>query len=147
MGLWRRILDIGFRIAKTHQVKIRYLLAGGLNTVVGLSVYPMLYYLASSLELHYLIILVISQLVCIAFSFLTSKFLVFRTSGNYRQEFWRFLTFHAFYFLLNLVVLPILVDFVGLNPVWAQTIFALLIIVSSYFWHSRYTFTSIKVLP
>ena len=145
MGLWRRGLDIGLGIASRHQTKVRFLLAGALNTAIGLAVYPGLYFLAAPLKLHYLTILAVSQVVCVAFAFLTNKFLVFRTSGNYLRESGKFLTFHLSYFLLNLAALPALVELAGMNPVWAQTLFAVLVIVTSYFWHSRITFSSSKV--
>jgi putative flippase GtrA len=146
MRSWRRGLNIVLGIASRHHTKIRFLIAGALNTTVGLSVYPIIYYFATPFGTHYLIIFVISQVLCITFSFVTNKFLVFQTSGNYLQEFAKFLTFHFLYFLANLAALPALVELAGMNPVWAQTLFAFLVIVTSYFWHSRYTFTSLKVL-
>ena len=145
MGRWQSCLETGRCFADRHQTKVRFLLAGMLNTAIGLAVYPALYYLAAPLKLHYLIILAISQVLCIGFAFLTSKFLVFRTKGNYLKESGKFLTFHLTYFLVNLAALPALVEFAGMNPVWAQTLFAVLVIVTSYFWHSRITFSSTKV--
>jgi putative flippase GtrA len=147
MGRWQTCLEAGRNLADQHQIKIRFLLAGVLNTIIGLAVFPALYFLAAPLKLHYLIILVISQVVCVIFAFLTSKFLVFRTSGNYLRESGKFLTFHLSYFLVNLAALPALVELAGINPVWAQTMFAVLVIVTSYFWHSRITFASTKVVP
>ncbi|MBI3441813.1 MAG: GtrA family protein [Proteobacteria bacterium] len=144
MGRWQRCLENGRCLADRHQTKVRFLVAGAFNTVVGLAVYPALYFLAAPLKFHYLTILAISQVVCIAFAFLTNKFLVFRTSGNYLRESGKFVTFHLSYFLVNLAALPALVEFAGMNPVWAQTLFAVLVIVTSYFWHSRITFSSTK---
>lgn len=146
MGRWQRCVDAGRCLAEQHQTKIRFLLAGALNTALGLAVFPALYFLAAPLKLHYLIILSISQTLCITFAYLTNKFLVFKTSGNYLRETGKFLTFHLSYFLVNLAALPALVEFVGVNPVWAQTLFAVLVIVTSYFWHSRITFSSSKVV-
>jgi len=91
---------------------------------------------------YYLIVLTVSQIVCVTFAFLTNKFLVFRTKGNYGTEFMKFITFHLSYFLVNLAALPVLVVFFGINPIIAQTSFAVMVIVSSYFWHSRITFSS-----
>lgn len=142
---WRRGLDMGLSIARYHQTKVRYLLAGVLNTAIGLTVYPALYFFTAPLKFHYLTVLTISQVVCIAFAFLTNKFLVFKTSGNYLRESGKFLAFHISYFLVNLAALPALVVFAGMKPVWAQTLFAMLVIVTSYFWHSRITFSSSKV--
>lgn len=145
MGRWQSCLDIGLGFVSRHQTKVRFLLAGALNTVVGLAVYPGLYFLAAPLKLHYLTILAASQVVCVIFAFLTSKFLVFRTSGNYLKESGKFLVFHLSYFLVNLAALPALVELGDMNPVWGQTLFAVLVIVTSYFWHSRITFSSSKV--
>jgi putative flippase GtrA len=145
MGRWQGYLDAGLSLAGRHQTKVRFLLAGAFNTAIGLSVYPALYFLAAPLKLHYLTILVVSQSVCITVAFLTSKFLVFRTSGNYKKETGKFLAFHLFYFMVNLAALPLLVEFAGMHPVWAQTLFAVLVIVTSYFWHSRITFSPTKV--
>lgn len=145
MGQWQICLANGRNLVDRHQTKIRFLLAGALNTAIGLAIYPALYFLLAWLQLHYLTILTISQLLCVVFSFLTNKFMVFRTSGNYLREFGRFATFHLSYFLVNLAALPVLVEFAGMNPVWAQTLFAMLVIFTSYFWHSRITFSSTQV--
>lgn len=146
MGQWQSCLGKVRSLADQHQTKIRFLIAGAFNTTIGLALFPALYFLAAPMKLHYLVILTISQVLCISFAFLTSKFLVFRTSGNYLRETGKFLTFHLTYFLVNLAALPALVEFVGMNPVLAQTLFAVLVIVTSYFWHSRITFSSSKVM-
>lgn len=129
-------------LAERHQVKIRFLLAGFLNTAFGLGTFPVLYYMLAACKLHYLIILTISQVICISFAFLTNKFLVFRTKGNYVAEILKFITFHLSYFIVNLFALPVLVELFHLSPVIAQSLFAVLVIASSYFWHSRITFLS-----
>ena len=145
MGRWQSCLETGRCLAGRHRTKVRFLLAGALNTALGLAVYPALYFLAAPLKFHYLTILVISQAVCVTFAFLTNKFLVFRTSGNYLRESGKFIMFHLVYFLVNLAALPFLVELAGMHPVLAQTLFAVLVIVTSYFWHSRITFSSAKV--
>lgn len=142
MGRWQICLENGLGLVDRHQTKFRFLLAGVLNTAIGLMVYPALYFSLAPLKLHYLTILTISQVLCVTFAFLTNKFMVFRTSGNYLREFGKFVTFHLSYFLVNLAALPVLVEFAGMNPVWAQTLFAVLVIVTSYFWHSRITFST-----
>lgn len=127
---------------RRHETKIRFLLAGGLNTAFGLTAYPVFFFLLKPVQLHYMVVLAITQLTCIAFSYLTNKFLVFRTKGDYLRETSRFILFHASYFAVNLAALPVLVEIVGLPPVWAQTSFAVAVIVTSYFWHSRITFAA-----
>jgi putative flippase GtrA len=121
-------------------MKVRFLLAGALNTAVGLAAYPVLFFLLAPLKLHYMVVLGITQVTCVAFSYLTNKFLVFRTVGNYLRESGKFALFHLSYFLVNLVALPVLVEVVGMSPVWGQTLFAVAVIITSYFWHSNVTF-------
>lgn len=128
------------KLIRQHEVKLRFLFAGTLNTVFGLAAYPSLYFLLAAFRLHYMAVLGITQITCVVFSYLTNKFLVFRTVGNYLRESGKFVLFHLSYFLVNLIALPFLVEIVGISPVWGQTLFAVSVIVTSYFWHSNITF-------
>lgn len=134
---WSKIINLSGQ----HETKIRFLLAGGLNTVVGLAMYPVLYFVLVRRGLNYMTILLISQSLCIVFAYITNKYFVFRTDGHYITEFIKFTTFHMGYLLLNLAALPAMVEWLHMNPVIAQTLFAILVIVSSYFWHSSITFS------
>ncbi len=123
--------------------KIRFLIVGAINTAVGFSVYPLLYITLEPKGLDYLSILIISQIICTTFSFVGNKYFVFKTQGNLHIESTKFFTFHAFYFLLNILCLPALVEVIKLNPILAQTLFSVAIMVTSYFWHNLITFKSI----
>jgi putative flippase GtrA len=130
------------RWAREHETQLRFVAVGGFNTGVGLATYPVLYLATRPWGLHYLLVLLLSHAFCQAVAFLTSKHFVFRTRGNYLPEFGHFVTFHLAHLGVNLVVLPLLVELLGLNPVWAQPGFTVLVVVTSYFWHSRVTFSS-----
>lgn len=127
-----------------HQQKIRFLLVGGFNTVVGLSAFPILYFLLEPFHLHYMTILVIGQILCVLSAFITNKYLVFRTRGNHLRELLKFSTFYSAYFLVNLVMMPLLVEVAGLHPALTQVLISIGIIVSSFFWHSKITFNAGK---
>ncbi len=129
-------------LMRIHETKLRFLFAGGLNTLFGLAVFSVLTWLFAPLSLHYLVVLTIAQIVSVTFSFLTNKLLVFRTRGRYVSELGKFVTFHIGYFVVNLIALPIMVEFARIPPVWAQLLFATVVIITSYFWHSRITFQS-----
>ena len=132
------------RSASGRMVKLRFVLAGVLNTCFGLTAFPTLFFLLAPLDLHYLFILVISHILSVTFSFLTSKYFVFRSSGSTKDEYLRFILFHAGHLVLNLAALPLLVALTAISAVWCQTIFAIAVVISSYFWHSRITFSSKK---
>ena len=130
-------------IAK-HRRKIDYLVVGGINTVIGLSAFPALYFLTKPYQLHYMVVLAISQVFCVTVAFFTNKHLVFRTQGNHLSEYLKFSAFYSAYFVINLIVMPILVEFAGMNPVKSQILISIGIIISSYFWHSKITFAPKK---
>lgn len=128
----------------THHKKIRFLMVGVLNTIVGLSVYPILYLLMFPVGFGYIEILMVAQFLCITFSFISNKYFVFKTQGNFKKEYLKFFAFHGVYFLINLIALPVLVEVFEVNPIVAQTSYSLLIIVTSYFWHNAITFKEVK---
>jgi len=144
MSVWRHHIETGKQLAAVHKTKMHFILVGALNTAFGLAAYPILYMLLTPLRFHYLQVLAVSQVICITFAFVSNKYMVFRTVGNHVQEYLRFLTFHMIYFLINLAVLPLMVEVLSMSPIWAQSFFAVAVIVSSYFWHSRITFTAHK---
>jgi putative flippase GtrA len=127
-----------------HDKKLRFLIAGAINTAVGLGVYPLLYWSLQPMGAGYLEVLIISQILCITFSFITNKYYVFKSKGNLKKEYFKFFAFHGFYFVLNLVCLPILVETMKINPIISQTLFSVAVIVTSYFWHNAVTFKSVK---
>jgi len=114
------------------------------NTVVGLAVYPILYLVFEPIGMGYIQVLVIAQVVCISFSFVSNKYFVFKTKGNLKKEYLKFFAFHGFYFALNLVCLPILVEAFKINPIISQTGFAIAVIMTSYFWHNAVTFKTAR---
>jgi putative flippase GtrA len=119
---------------------LRFLIAGGLNTLFGLALYPLLLWSVPALHHHYMIALLIAQAVCLCFAFVTYKLGVFRTQGRLLQEFAAFASYYLFNYALNWGALPLLVEAGGLSPIAAQMGFSLLLIAGSWFWHSRVTF-------
>lgn len=132
------------RVYIAHKKEFRFLLAGMVNTCVGLATYPLLYLVLEPVGVGYIAVLVIAQVVCITFSFWTNKYFVFKSKGDLRSEYVKFFSFHGLYFLINLIALPALVELIQLNPMIAQTIFSIFIIVTSYFWHNAVTFKTPK---
>ena len=60
-----------------------YLYVGIVNTIVGLSVFPILYFVLFEFNFHYLQILTGSYIISVLFAYMTNKGYVFKTSGNY----------------------------------------------------------------
>ena len=60
------------RFGKLHGRPMRFLVAGGLNTVVGTSAYPLLLWLSPWFREHYLVALALVQAFCLCFAFTLS---------------------------------------------------------------------------
>jgi len=131
-------------LRKIKDKRVRYLIIGGVNTVVGFSVYPILYILLCPKYLNYFTTLVVSQLICISVAYVNTKKMVFMTKGGWGPEFLKFIGFHGIIIAANLILLPVMVDRFGINPIVAQTTYSFLIVVSSYGWHSKITFVERK---
>jgi len=119
---------------------LRFLIAGGINTVFGLAFYPLLLWSVPYLRTHYLVGLAISQTICLIFAYSTYKLGVFRTRGNIAREFGTFSSFYLFNYAANWAALPFMVEVGRIPPMIAQIGFTAVLIVGSYFWHSRVTF-------
>lgn len=130
-----------WRILPEHnKKKIRFIVIGAFNTLWGLSAYPIMYFFLTPLKLHYLVILLINYIINMNVAFLTNKYFVFKTTGNHLQEYGRFAFLQVVCFIINLAALPALVEFAGIKPIYAQSLFVFFVIVSSYLWHNKITF-------
>lgn len=123
---------------------VRYLLAAGFNTAFGLAIYPALLWTLPWLRVHYMIGLLIAQAVSLWFAYASYKLGVFQTRGDYAREITAFLSFYGVNYAANWIALPALVEFGHIPPIIAQLMFSVVIMVSSYFWHSKVTFKGAK---
>lgn len=128
-----------------HREKIIYLAAAAWNTVFGLFVFAALYYFLSE-KVHYLLVLVLSNVISITNAYLSYKFFVFKTYGNHLREYLRFYLVYGASFLINVILMLVFVDSLGINPVFAQGIVLFIILVSSYVSHKYYSFKCIPSL-
>ncbi|MDK2760286.1 MAG: GtrA family protein [Sphingopyxis sp.] len=119
---------------------LRFAIAGAVNTVFGLAIYPLLLWSDPWLHRHYLVALGIAQAISLCFAFATHKLGVFRTRGNVVREFGVFSSFYLVNYAANWAALPLLVEVGGVPPVLAQLGFTVVLIIASWFWHSRVTF-------
>jgi putative flippase GtrA len=127
-------------LALTEHRPVRFLIAGGANTALGLAFFPLLVWSTPYFQAHYLVALAISQIVCLLFAFATHKLGVFRTRGGWLREFAKFSSYYVFNYAVNWAALPLLVDVGGAPLIPAQLGITLVLIIGSWFWHSRVTF-------
>jgi putative flippase GtrA len=118
---------------------VRFLIAGGFNTVWGYGSFALLYYLLSPC-LHYFAILTIANVINVTVSFTTYKFLVFCTRGNYLREYLRFYAVNAIPIILGYVLFPLLTQALHVNPYLAQAFILVVTVITSYFGHKHISF-------
>jgi len=127
------------RLYEQHSEKINYLLVGGWNTAVGYGAFVALYHLLGH-QVHYLFILVLSNIISITNAYVGYKIFVFKTEGNYLREYARFYVVYGSAFLFNFVLLPLCVEIFRLSPVIAQAGLMFINVIFSYFGHKNFSF-------
>ena len=127
------------RLYDRHSEKINYLLVGAWNTAVGYGAFVALYHLLGH-QVHYLLILVLSNVISITNAYIGYKIFVFKTEGNYLREYTRFYVVYGSAFLLNFALLPLCVEIFRLSPVIAQAGLMFINVVFSYFGHKNFSF-------
>ncbi len=135
MGLMKHV----GAIVSDHRFK--FLLVGGTNTVVGYVVYGALYqFVFRAVPLGYVISLVISYAISIVLAFYLYRRFVFKVTGHVVRDFIRFVGVYAVAITVNIVALPVLVEFAHVPPLIAQLIVIVATTLLSYFGHREVSF-------
>ena len=124
--------------------KIRFLAVGGFNTLMGLTVFPVLMLVSPFRAFHYMFALLLAQLICLTAAYVAYKLVVFRTKGSILAEFTRFSSFYLTSYAINWAALPAIVELGTVNPIFAQTGFMLVTVTLSFFWHDNVSFKQQK---
>lgn len=119
--------------------EIRFLIVGGLNTAVGLVAFALLYLWWGDV-LHYLGALIIAYTIGSALGFVLHRRFVFRVRGRVLLDLVRFVGVQAASLALNSLLLPVLVEVVGLPVLPGQVVALALVVVATYFGHTWISF-------
>lgn len=119
--------------------KIRYLLVGGLNTLFGYLVGVGVYKLMSH-ALDVWVIGIVSNMLAISFSFVTYKLFVFKTAGQWLQEYLKAYSVYGAMAIVGIALLWLYVEVLSLSIWLAQGIVIVSTVALSYIGHSKITF-------
>lgn len=128
--LWRVIKD----------KRILFLLVGAANTAIGFGWYSLFLWLFHPLPAGYLIALVIAQVFSVLCAFVLYRTIVFRVRGHVWTDLLRFASVYTASFLVNLALLPILVEVFDVNPLPAQVVIIFVTTIFSYVGHNYFSF-------
>lgn len=119
--------------------RVRFLIVGGLNTVVGYGLFAFVQWLAGAV-ISYFGSVLIAHLLASMLAFTLYRRWVFRASGTVVVDFLRFQVVYLIPLAANLLALPILVAVVGLNVYVAQAIIVVVSTVVSFVGHKYFSF-------
>lgn len=115
--------------------EVRFLIVGVINTAVGYALFAVFL-----LFFGYLASLYLSYAVAVTVAFVLHRRFTFRVRGNVAVDFVRFVGVYVVSLAVNTVVLPVLVEVVGLHPLVAQGISLVITTLISYVGHKWFSF-------
>jgi len=135
---------IGELINGVHGEKVRFLLAGGLNTVAAYGLFALGFWLLtpvfSGLENSYLLIQWIMWVISVPFGALTLKYFAFRAEGSYWRQLPRAYLVYLPVQLITSGLLALFTLVIGLHPLIGQLLAISIAVVMSYLGHKYFTF-------
>jgi putative flippase GtrA len=117
----------------------RYLTVGGANTVFGYLIGILAYKLLSP-GFSIWTIGFVGNLFAITFSFVTYKLFVFKTQGQWIEEYFKAYLVYGSMALVGIVLLWLYVDMLNMTIWLAQGLVIVSTVILSYVGHSRFTF-------
>ena len=127
--------------------KMRFLLVGGFNTVFAYLVLILLNMLFSSILEDVLlpvaianIALIIQYILTINVSFITMRYYVFQSHGNWRKEWLKAWSVYIFLYLMNAPILSFLMTVLGWSTWLAQGVYLIFSTIVTFFLHKYYSF-------
>jgi len=136
-----RIMHMHLSKLQAHPLwqPVIYLLVGGWNTVFGMGVYAALYY-GLGTRVHYLVLLIPSNILAITNAYVCYKLFVFKTRGHVLREYFRCYVVYGGMMVLGAALLFALVKGLKLSPVVANCVCIAATTVVSYLAHRTYSF-------
>lgn len=130
--------------------KLRFLLVGGFNTVFSYAVFFSLYWLFDKLNVWNFdkiivsnIALLVQYCITINVSFITMRYYVFRSHGNWKVELVKAWSVYISLFLINAPIISFLI-WLGLHPLAAQAIYLIFSTIVTFLLHKYYSFRETK---
>jgi len=122
-----------------NREKIRYLLEGGFNTLVGYFI-GIAIYKALGNDLGIIWVGILSNMITITVSFLSYKILVFKTKGMWLTEYMKSYMIYGGIAVISILFLWLFVEKMNISIWLSQALVIGVTVIISYLGHSRFTF-------
>lgn len=130
--------------------KLRFLLVGGFNTVFAYAVFFALYWLFSNLNIwdfDKIIVsnaaLVVQYFITINLSFITMRYYVFQSHGNWKKELLKAWSVYVSLLFINAPVISFLI-WLGIHPLLAQALYLTFSTIITFLLHKYYSFRKVE---
>lgn len=121
--------------------RIRFLIVGATNTLVGYGIFAVLtHWVFSGMFLGYLISLALSYVVGIGLAFLLYRRFVFVVKGQIFVDLIRFISVYLVSISVNALSLPLLVEVAQIPPLASQGIILVVTTAVSFLGHRNFSF-------
>lgn len=120
--------------------KLRFAIVGAWNTLFGYGVFVALERTLGQVT-HYLVALVVASVIATLSAFFLHRHWTFKVQGgSVLRDLVRFSSVYAALLVVNAVMLPVLVEIVGIPVLIAQALFVVVTVITSYFGHKYFSF-------
>lgn len=119
--------------------RFRFLVIGGYNTAFGYFAFAFAYLLLGA-RIHYLILAVVMHFIAVTNSFLTQRFLVFRSKSPWPGEYLRFQLTYLTTLPIGTGLLALFHHLAGMPILVAQACSLAILVVYTYIASSRFAF-------
>jgi putative flippase GtrA len=119
-------------------MKIKYLIIGVLNTIFSVTLFYALLQILQNVQ--YQLILFVCFIIANIQSHITQRVLVWKSLNPYFSELMRFFMGAIGIFVINLLLLTFLVDFLGYETFESQVLLTLVLTIANYFFQKHAVF-------
>lgn len=116
-----------------------FLIIGVTNTVIGFAVFAG-FELTLGRFTGYLVVLAAAHVCCVLIAFILYRWVVFRVRGNVLRDLGRFELVYLTSLGVNVALLPVLVEWGGLDVLVAQASIVVITAAISFFGHKHFSF-------
>lgn len=119
-----------------NRQEIRFLIVGGLNTLVGYGIFAILVYF----QINYLLANTISTIIGVAHSYLWNRFFTFKSKEKAGKEFVKFISVYVVSYLLGSITLILFKNVLHISPYLAGLLNLGFTTLISWFGHKNFSF-------
>lgn len=119
--------------------RIRFVIVGGINTVVGYGTYAIMVFL----NIHYLVANICSTIIGVICSYILNKYFTFRSRNRSIMEICRFVSVYLFSFTIGNLILLVTVEWMRITLYLAGGINLVTTTIISWFGHKYFSFKKV----